>query len=70
MAGLVNILQPLLARVGKRLGYDADQIIIDHGGKDTMCDDADQIIIDHGGKDTMCAAAVLMSAPGLKPVNI
>ncbi len=37
MAGLVNIVQSLLARVGKRLGYDADQIIIDHGGKDTMC---------------------------------
>ena len=30
MAGLVNILQPLLARIGERLGYDADQIIIDH----------------------------------------
>ena len=30
MAGLVNILQPLLPRIGKCLGYDADQIIIDH----------------------------------------
>ncbi len=53
MAGLVNILQPLLARIGEGLGYDVDQIIIDHGGKDIMC-----------------AAAVLMSAPGRKPVNI
>ncbi len=37
MAGLVNIFQALLARIGKRLGYDADQVIIDHGGKDIMC---------------------------------
>ncbi len=34
MAGLVNILQPLLPRIGERLRYDAEQIIIDHGGKD------------------------------------
>ena len=31
MAGLVNIFQALLARIGERLGYDADQIIVDHG---------------------------------------
>ena len=31
MAGLVNILQSLLARIGKRLGHDADQIIVYHG---------------------------------------
>ncbi len=40
MAGLVNIVQALVPRIGKRLGYDADQIIIDHGGKDTMCEAA------------------------------
>ncbi len=40
MAGLVNIFQPLLARFSEGLGYDADQIIIDHGGKDTMCEAA------------------------------
>ena len=40
MAGLVNIFHALLARIGKGLGYDADQIIIDHGGKDTMCEAA------------------------------
>ncbi len=37
MAGLVNIFQALLARIGERLGYDADQVIIYHGGKDIMC---------------------------------
>ncbi len=37
MAGLVNNIQALLARIGESLGYDADQIIIDHGGKDIMC---------------------------------
>ncbi len=37
MAGLVNIVQALLAGIGERLRYDADQIIIDHGGKDIMC---------------------------------
>ena len=35
--GLPNMVEPLLTRVGQGLGYDADQIIIDHGGKATMC---------------------------------
>ncbi len=37
MAGLTDMVQPLVPRIGEGLGYDVDQIIIDHGGKDTMC---------------------------------
>ncbi len=37
MAGLVNIVQALLAGIGERLRYDADQIIIDHDGMDIIC---------------------------------
>ena len=36
MAGLVNIFQPLLARIGEGLGYNAGQIVVSHGGKNTM----------------------------------
>ena len=40
MAGLVNVFQALLARIGKRLGYDAGEVVVCHGRKDTMCEAA------------------------------
>ncbi len=48
MASLVNIVQALLPRIGERLRYDADQIIIDHGGKDIMC--AAAVLISAAGR--------------------
>ncbi len=37
MAGLVNIFQALLARIGEGLGYNAGKVVVSHGGKDIMC---------------------------------
>ncbi len=60
MAGLVNILQPLLPRIGKCLGYDADQIIIDHVA---MVSDLDiyrsaKLLISRYGSDASVHAAM------------
>ncbi len=38
MLGLVDLVQALLARIGEGLGYDAGEVVVCHGGKDTMCD--------------------------------
>ena len=37
MAGMVNIFQAFLPRIGEGLGYNAGKVVVSHGGKDTMC---------------------------------
>ena len=37
MLGLADVVQPLLARIGEGLGYNAGNVVVSHGGKDTMC---------------------------------
>ncbi len=64
MAGLVNIVQVLLPRIGEGLGYDADQIIIDHV---EMISDLDilrsaNLLIDQHGEDAGLEAAMRADA--------
>ncbi len=60
MAGLDNVIQALLTRIGECLGYDADQIIIDHVA---MVSDLDiyrsaKLLISRYGSDASVHAAM------------
>ncbi len=37
MAGLAKVVQALVLRLGKGLGYNAGEVVVSHGGKDIMC---------------------------------